>query len=73
MRKNKDLERLAGKALLDKEFRAKLIARPKEVAQEEGVSLTDQEAETLGSVDPAKADAWVASMETSVQAAGAGW
>ena len=42
-----DLERLVGRAVVDKEFRDKLLADPEQAVQDAGFSLSDEEAERL--------------------------
>jgi hypothetical protein len=50
-----DVERLIGRAILDEEFRRRLLADPRRTLREAGLSLTDQELLALESVDPERA------------------
>jgi len=48
---NRALERLAGKALLDAEFRAWLLKDPKAAASSVAVDLTEEQVERIQQVD----------------------
>jgi hypothetical protein len=66
METNRRIEHLAGKALLNKRFRTRLLARPEEAAKEEGITLTAQEIQALQAVDPAWVEAWLDQFESMV-------
>jgi hypothetical protein len=48
-----EIERLIGRALLDAEFRQRLLTRPKIVIGDEGFDLTPEEIASLERVPPA--------------------
>jgi hypothetical protein len=66
----KDLERLIGRAVLDTEFRARLLADPEKVIREEGFDLTEEELEKVKEVDGEKAKA---TLEEMAALAGQPW
>ncbi|WP_129629988.1 Franean1_4349 family RiPP [Candidatus Oscillochloris fontis] len=68
-----DLERLIGKAVIDPDFRKKLLGNPDEAIKEAGLSLSDEEQDRVRKsiterskdierlsqdIDTAKADEW---------------
>lgn len=60
---SKDLERLVGRAILDREFRERLFADPETVIRQEGYDLTADEVAQLQKVDKEKAMALAEEME----------
>jgi hypothetical protein len=66
----KDLERLIGRAVLDAEFRARLLADPEKVIRDEGFDLTEEELEKVTGVDREKAKA---TLEEMAALAGQPW
>jgi hypothetical protein len=53
----KDLERMVGRAVLDADFREKLLADPEAAIREAGLELTAEEMAWVKKVDRAKAKA----------------
>ena len=51
-----ELERLIGRAILDPEFRKRLLVDPETAIQKEGFDLTPEEVELVKSVDKDKAE-----------------
>lgn len=51
-----ELERLIGRAVLDPEFRERLLVDPEKAIQEEGFDLTPEEVDLVKSVDKEKAE-----------------
>jgi len=66
----RDVERLIGRAVLDPEFRARLLADPEKAIREEGFDLTEEELETVTGVDREKAKA---TLEDMAALAGEPW
>jgi hypothetical protein len=54
---------LAGRALLDADFRERLLENPGQAAQELGFYLTESQIEQIKAVDPAAVNDWVTNFE----------
>lgn len=54
---------LAGRALLDEDFRERLLENPGQAARELGFYLTESQIEQVKSVDPAAVNDWVNNFE----------
>ncbi len=61
------LERLAGKALLDEDFRRKLLSDPEATAKAEGVSLTEYQLKNLTTVRSANIEEWLTQLKGTVE------
>ena len=64
MAEYRGLEYLAGKAILDEEFREKLFYDPEGTARDYGVRLTADQIGNLKKVDHARAVEWLAELES---------
>jgi hypothetical protein len=61
------LELLAGKALLDEEFRKRLLSDPEGTAHAEGVTLTEYQMKNLKSVRTANVEEWLTQLKGTVE------
>ncbi|MFA5810271.1 MAG: Os1348 family NHLP clan protein [Thermoleophilia bacterium] len=61
------LERLAGKALLDEEFRKRLLSDPEGTAHAEGVTLTEYQMKNLRAVRTSNIEEWLTQLKGTVE------
>jgi hypothetical protein len=54
---------LAGRAVLDAQFRERLMENPRAVARQFDLQLTDSQVENIKSLDQAQIDEWVGQFE----------
>lgn len=59
----KDVERLVGRAILDAEFRERLLADPEKTVREEGFNLNKKEMAALKEVDAERVMALASQLE----------
>ena len=52
-----EINQLIGRAMLESDFRARLLKDPQGTARETGIGLTPREAEFIGQIDPGQMDA----------------
>jgi hypothetical protein len=66
MSEYRGLEYLAGKALLDEEFRERLFSDPEATARDYGVALNEYQIKNLKAIDRSRAMEWLAEVEARV-------